>query len=120
MYKNNLLAEKSMDFAVRIVNLCDFLVIEKQERIISKQLLRSGTSIGANVREAIYAQSRRDFISKLGISLKETAETEYWLELLLRTKRLTQTQYNSMQCDCGELAKILIVSIKSSKEESRL
>ena len=118
MYRDNLLAEKSIEFAVRIVNLYDFLVSERKEIVMSKQLLRSGTSIGANIREAIYAQSRKDFVSKLSISLKEAAETEYWLELLLRTQRLSQVQYDSIQGDCGELARILIVTVKRSKDES--
>ena len=115
MSKDNLVSEKSMEFAVRIVNLYKYLVDEKRERIMSKQLMRSGTSIGANVREAIYAQSRKDFVSKLSIALKETSETEYWLELLSKTQYLTGSQYESLQKDCGEIARLLIAIVKSSK-----
>ena len=115
MREKNLIAEKSMEFAVRIVNLYKYLDSEKSETVMSKQLMRSGTSIGANVREAIYAQSRKDFVSKMSISLKETSETEYWLKLLSKTGYLTNEQYESMQRDCGELAKLLIAIIKNSK-----
>ena len=117
MRENNLIAEKSMRFAVRIVNLYKYLTVERQEMIMSKQLMRSGTSIGANVREAIYAQSRKDFVSKLSISLKEASETGYWLELLSKTGYLSEQQYNSMSEDCVELMKMLTVIIKSSKTE---
>ena len=86
---------------------------------MSRQLLRSATSIGANVHEAIYAQSRKDFASKLSIALKETSETEYWLELLYRTGYLTQAQYESVQRDCGEVARILIATLKSVKKEAQ-
>ena len=86
--RDDVLLSKSMDFAVRIVNLNKYLSQEKKENILSKQLLRSGTSIGANVREAVYAQSRRDFTAKMSIALKEASETEYWLELLNRTEYL--------------------------------
>ena len=115
MRENNLIAEKSMKFAVRVVSLYKHLVTEKQERVMSKQLMRCGTSIGVNVREAIYAQSRKDFVSKMSISLKEASETEYWLELLSKTEYLTQEQYKSMQKDCGEIAKILTAILRSSK-----
>ena len=115
MSKENLIVEKSIEFAVRVVNLYKYLVDEKCERIMSKQLLRSGTSIGANVREAIYAQSKKDFINKLSIALKETSETEYWLDLLSRTEYLTEAQYKSLQSDCSEIAKLLTVIVKSSK-----
>ena len=86
--KENVILEKSMDFAVRIVNLYKHLN-GKQEFVMSKQLLRSGSSIGANIREAVYGQSKRDFIAKMSISLKEAVETEYWLELLWKTEYLT-------------------------------
>ena len=115
MNKDNVILGKSMEFAVRIVNLYKYLVDEKRERIMSKQLLRSGTSIGANVREGVYAQSRKDFVSKLSIALKEASETEYWLELLSRTQYLTKAQYQSLQKDCGEVARLLIAIVKSSK-----
>lgn len=87
--------EKSMDFAVRIVRLYQYLCREKKEFVMSKQILRSGTSIGANLREAKYAQSTNDFISKNSIALKEVSETEYWLELLFKTDYLTEKEYNA-------------------------
>ena len=117
MRENNLIAEKSMAFAVRVVNLYKYLVDEKREKVMSQQLIRSGTSIGANVREAIYAQSRKDFVSKLSIALKEASETEYWLELLSKTEYLTKEQYQSIQNDCGELAKMLIATLKTTNNK---
>jgi len=112
---DNVIINKTMDFAVRVVNLCRYLSEEKREFMISNQLLRSGTSIGANVREGVYAQSKNDFISKMSIALKETSETEYWLELLMRTKYLNDEQYTSIKIDCGEVAKLLTAIVKSSK-----
>ena len=91
--KDNVVKDKSLEFAVRIVNLYKFLVNEQKEFVMSKQILRSGTSIGANIREAEQAQSRADFINKLNIALKEANETEYWLELLIRTEYITREQY---------------------------
>ena len=117
MREGNTVAEKSMEFAVRIVKLYGYLCEEKREYVMSKQLLKSGTSIGANVKEAVYAQSRKDFVSKMSIALKEASETEYWLELLGRTTYLTDEQYQSLQDDCGELAKMLIAIVRSSKEK---
>ena len=90
MAKDNLLLDKALYFAARIVKLCRYLQQEKRETIISKQIVRSGTSIGANANEAIYGVSKADFISKLQISLKETAETEYWLRLLVLSEYLTE------------------------------
>ena len=116
MREGNLIAEKSMEFAVRIVNLYKYLHDDKSEKVMSLQLMRSGTSIGANVREAIYAQSRKDFISKMSIALKESSETEYWLELLSKTGYLTQEQYNSIEKDCAEIAKMLIAIVKSTRQ----
>ena len=107
--------EKSMAFAVRIVNLHKYLKDEKREYVLSKQLLRSGTSIGANVREGTYGQSRADFRAKMSIALKEAAETEYWLELLTKTEYLTSEQYESIRADCNEIVKILTSIVKSSK-----
>ncbi len=104
-----------MEFAVRIVRLFKYLNGEKQERVLSKQLLRSGTSIGANLREARYAQSTDDFIHKSSIALKEAAETEYWLELLYRTDYLTEEQYGSIRNDCSELARMLTSIVKTTK-----
>ena len=105
--------EKSLEFAVRVVKLQQYLQREKHEYVISKQILRSGTSIGANVREAKYGQSRNDFTSKMSIALKEVSETEYWLELLVRTDFLTEEQYRSLRRDCSEIAKLLTSIVKT-------
>ena len=96
MNKDNPIAQLSKDFAKLIVNLYQSLTTEKREYIISKQVLRSGTSIGANVREAIYAQSRADFVNKMSIALKESSETEYWLELLFETGYIGNELYKSV------------------------
>ena len=111
----NVIVEKSLDFAVRIVNLRKFLTTEHNEYVMSKQLLRCGTSIGANVAEAQYAQSKADFINKLSIALKETNEINYWLRLLYETDYLTQKQFSSIFADCVELGRLLTSIIKSSK-----
>ena len=108
--------EKSFRFAVRIVNLCKYLQSEKKEYILSKQVMRSGTSIGANVAEAQQAQSRPDFINKLNVSLKEAYETNYWLRLLYETQYLGQEAFESIITDCSELEKLLISIIKTTKE----
>ena len=107
---------KSFQFAVRIVNLCRYLQTEEKEYILSKQLLRSGTSIGANVAESQQSQSRPDFISKLNIALKEASETDYWLRLMHETKYLSQKQFESMITDCSELERLLTSIIKTAKE----
>ena len=108
-------SEKSRAFAIRIVRLYQFLEKEKGEFILSRQLLRSGTSIGANLAEADYAVSRRDFLQKISISLKEAAETLYWLDLLYQTAYLTPQQYSSLKEDCSELLKMLTSAVKTSK-----
>ena len=113
--KENVLKEKSYAFALRIVNLYKFLAMEKKEYVLSKQILRSGTSIGANVVEANQAQSKADFIHKLSISLKEAFETQYWLDLLRDSEFLSHEQTDSLLTDCRELQKILTVSIKTAK-----
>ena len=105
---------KSMAFAKRIVRLYQFLTREKQEYVLSKQVLRSGTSIGANIAEAIYGSSRKDFIAKLCIAEKECAETHYWLELLHSCDDIPDNLYQSLRSDCCELLSILAASIKSS------
>ena len=107
--------DKSFRFAVRIVNLCKILRNERQEYVLSKQLLRLGTSIGANIAEAQQALSRPDFVAKLSISLKETSETIYWLRLLEATDYLTKAEFDSIISDCVEIEKILTSSIKSLK-----
>ena len=117
MINDNVLLEKSLKFATRIVKLYQYLVKEKKESIISKQLIRSGTSIGANANEAVYGVSQADFIAKLQISLKETAETEYWLRLLVMSGYIDETQGNSMINDCLEIKRILIASLKTAKDK---
>ena len=115
MKKENAVKDKSLSFAIRIVNLYKYLVAEKRETVMSKQLLRCGTSIGANIREAEQAQSRADFLSKQNIALKEANEAEYWLELLMSTEYITRKEYESINADCVELNKLLISIIKSTK-----
>ena len=117
MKNSNVIADKSMDFSVRIVRLYKYLVDKKAEYVLLKQLLRSGTSIGANIREAIYAQSQADFNAKMYIALKESGESAYWLELLKKTKFLTEEQAKSMLDDCGELIKILLSITKTIKDK---
>ncbi len=111
----NIIREKTKAFAVRIVYLYKYLCEGKKEYVLSKQMLKSGTSIGANVKEAIQAQSKKDFISKMGIGLKECSETEYWLELLHETEFLNDNEFNSIYSDCEELMRILTAIIKKSK-----
>ena len=108
--------DKSKAFAIRVVRLYQYLTEEKREYVLSKQLLRSGTSIGANLAEARYAISKNDFQAKLYISLKETSETLYWLELLYRTDYLSQEQFSGMYNDAEELRKLLSASTKTIKE----
>ncbi len=113
----SIVANKSVDFAVRIVHLSDYLRDEKNEYTLSKQILRSGTSIGANLYESKEAQSDADFISKLSIALKEASETEYWLKLLYKTDYITKQQYDSLYFDCNELCKMLTAIIKTTKRK---
>ena len=114
--KQNILIDKSIDFAARIVKLQKYLAKDKRETIISKQIVRSGTSIGANINEANYGQSKADFISKLHISLKETAETEYWLRLLVKSELLTMEEGESLLNDCLNIKRLLISSINTAKK----
>ena len=113
---DNVIEDKSFRFAVRIVKLCQYLQEEKKEYPLSKQLLRSGTSIGANVAEAQQAQSRADFASKMNIALKESAETNYWLRLLYATNYLTQEEFSSIFPGSEEITKLLIAITKSAKQ----
>ena len=108
------LRDKCMDFAIDIVNLYKYLCETKKEYVLSKQLLRSGTSIGANLVEAQSGISKKDFIAKIYISLKETAETEYWLELLYKTDFLTIDEYQSVNDKCKELCKLFNSITKNS------
>ena len=112
---DNSIQEKSFRFAVRIVKLCRYLQNEKKEFILTKQLLRSGTSIGANVSESQQAQSRPDFVSKLNIALKEATETEYWLRLLHETDYLNNEQFDSIFNDCNEVKSLLVAIVKTTK-----
>ena len=114
--KDNILLDKSFIFAVRIVKLYKYLCSKKKEYVLSKQLLRSGTSIGANINEAQDAQSKNDFISKLSISLKEARETKYWIELLRETDYLTDKEANNILEDLIEVIKLLVSIIKTTKE----
>ena len=111
----NAIADKSMDFAVRVVNLYRQLVSERNEYVMSRQLLRSGTSIGANVREAMSAQTKADFVAKMSIALKECNETGYWLELMTRTSFMTDEQYRSLDSDRREIFALLTSIIKSAR-----
>ena len=110
--------EKSFAFAVRIVKLCKYLRENKQEFELSKQLIRSGTSIGANLSESQQAQSRSDFIHKLSIALKEASETNYWLRILRASDYLTDSEFQSVIADCVELEKMLTAIIKTTKATS--
>lgn len=113
--KENALREKSYSFALRVVKMCRYLNEEKREFILSKQVLRSGTSNGANIEEANQGQSKSDFIHKLSISLKEAVETNYWLRLLRDSEYLSKSQAESLLSDCCELEKLLTSSIKTAK-----
>ncbi|MGI6029538.1 MAG: four helix bundle protein [Candidatus Heteroscillospira sp.] len=107
--------ERSLDFSVSIVKLHQYLIRTKKETVISKQLIRSGTSIGANINEANYGQSRGDFISKMHIALKEAAETEYWLRVLIRSEYLCEEKGVTILRDCLELKRMLIASINTAR-----
>ena len=114
--KENILIDKSIDFGAQIVKLHRYLVKTKHESVLSKQILRSGTSIGANINEAQYGNSKADFIAKLHIALKETAETEYWLHILRKSDYLDENMASSMLNDCVEIKRILIASVNTAKE----
>ena len=116
--KENRLAELSMEFSVDIINLVRQLK-ENREVIISNQIGRSGTSIGANIHEAQYAQGKKDFISKLEIALKEASETGYWLELLHRTNYIDEQSYKSLSAKCTSLRVMLIASCRTAKENTK-
>ena len=111
----SILQEKSLTFAVRCVKMYNYLIENKREYILSKQMLRSGTSIGANIVESRNAQSNADFISKLSIALKEADETAYWFELMRRTEYITEEEFDSINNDLGELIAMLISTIKTKK-----
>ena len=113
--KENIIQVKSFAFAIRIVNAYKYLQSEKKEFVLSKQLLRSGTSIGANVEEADSGQSKKDFIAKMSISLKEAKETHYWLRLLAKTGYMDEKMFDSMIADCDEVILILTRILQTSR-----
>ena len=120
MARESIVGEKSLAFAKRIAKCYRYLKDKKKESVMSKQLLRCGTSIGANIREGLYAQSRKDFISKLNIALKEAGETDYWLEVIHSADYFSDDEYKSLKDDNDELLKLLTAIIKSTKENKFL
>ena len=118
MSRESILKEKSFDFAVRVINLYKFLKAKHNEYEVSKQLFRSGTAIGALVREAEHAESRKDFSHKLNIGLKEANETVYWLELLYATEYINKKMFDSLVKDAVALLKMLIASVKTTKSRA--
>lgn len=115
---DSIVFEKSKRFAIRIVKLYKYLCDEKKEVVLSKQLLRSGTSIGANIAEANSAFSKKDFLAKMYIAFKECSESKYWLDLLYKTDYLTQSEFDSINADCTELQKLLSSITKTLKDNS--
>ncbi len=113
--KENIIKTKSFDFALRVLKLYRYLITEKKEFVLSKQLLRSATSIGAMVRESEHAESKADFIHKLSVALKEANETEYWIELLHKSDFMDEKSFESIKTDLTELLKLLITIIKTTK-----
>ena len=111
--RDSILLKKSKEFALRIIKLYKYLYETKREHILSKQLLRCGTSIGANVKEAVYAQSKADFTAKLFIAQKECAESEYWLELLHESGYINNSEFDSIYEDCQELMNMVVASTKT-------
>lgn len=118
MKNENVIVEKSKAFALRIIKMYQFIVKEEKEFVLSKQVLRSGTSIGANVKEAIRGQSKPDFYAKMNIALKEASETEYWLELLHESGYIEEQAFQSIYDDCQEIIKILVSITKTQKFNS--
>ncbi|MBO7587445.1 MAG: four helix bundle protein [Bacteroidales bacterium] len=119
MERQSIVGEKSLAFAKRVAKCYRFLLDKKKETILSKQILRSGTSIGANIREGLFAQSRKDFISKMNIALKEAGETDYWLEIIYSADYLTEVEYKSLKKDTDELVKMLSSIVKTTKENTQ-
>ena len=118
MGTESILQPKSLAFAKRVVHAYQYLCSEKKEYVLSKQMLRSGTSIGANIAEAQYGSSRKDFLAKLYIALKECAETLYWFDLLYSCDYLSESEYRSLHGDCEELRKLLSAITKSVRDGS--
>lgn len=115
MKSKSIVYKKAFDFSIRVIKLYKYLTKEKKEYILSKQVLRSGTSVGANIKEALYGQSTKDYIHKMNISLKEAGETEYWLELLIETGYIDRKQGEDLLEDCVELIKMLVSIVKTSR-----
>ena len=118
MKVDNQIVDGSKSFAIRIIRLYKFLADNKKEYVIAKQVLRSGTSIGANVSESVFAQSRMDFVNKMSIALKEANETKYWLDLLVETDYLSNSQYDSIVDDVNKLIGTLVNIIKTTKSNN--
>jgi four helix bundle protein len=116
MTKENLLLDKSLQFAGRIVKLHKYLIKTHKESVISKQIIKSGTSIGANINEGNYASSKADFIAKMQIAQKETAETEYWLRLLRLSEYISQEEFESLLKDCLDIKNILTATLNTAKK----
>jgi four helix bundle protein len=112
---NSIVGMKSYNFAIRIFKLYRYLTVDKKELVLSKQVLRSGTSIGALVSEAVHAQSRADFLNKMNVALKEANETEYWLKLLKDNLFLSEIEFKSIHKDCDELIRLLVSIVKTTK-----
>lgn len=113
--KENIVMNKSYAFSLRVIKLCKYLITNEKEYVLSKQVLRSGTSIGALVKEAEHAQSKADFINKMNIALKEANETEYWLMLLKDSEYIDEKSFESLHSDISELIKLLASIVKTSK-----
>ena len=118
MKTENRVYDLSKNFALRIIHMYQYLTDQKHEYVLSRQVLKSGTSIGANISEALMAQSKADFISKMHIALKECNETKYWLELLFEAGYIEQSAFQSIHADCRTVLRLLITIIKSSKNDS--
>ena len=117
---DSIMLDKAKDFAVEIINLCKSIKENHREGVMTNQLIRSGTSVGANIHESKYAHSSADFVSKMQIALKECYESEYWLELLYRTKYIDEEQYKTIVNNCGQIRRMLISSINTVKEKNNI
>ena len=115
--KENVIADKSKQFALRIIKMYEYLIAEKIEIVLARQLLRSGTSIGANVKEGLRGQSKADFYAKMNIALKEASETEYWLELFYESGMISLQHFQSIYSDCQELLRLLMAITKTQKRD---
>lgn len=116
MREDNLIVNLSKDFAVRIIRLCQYLKKNNVDRVLLQQLIKSGTSIGANVHEAIRGQSKPDFTAKMNIALKEASETEYWLEIFKKAEILSEAEFESINVDCKKINRILTSIVRTSRE----